>query len=68
MRKSKFYYHFFFVHEDGKGLQEASALLAACQVKASVDAVFPLAEVNQALQKVAAGGSNGKTVLRIGLS
>jgi len=31
-----------------------------------MDAVFPLAEVNQALEKVAAGGSNGKTVLRIG--
>ena len=60
------HYHFIFVHEDGKGLQEASALLAVRRVKASVDAVFPLAEVNQALQKVAAGGSNGKTVLRIG--
>ena len=60
------HYHFIFVHEDGQGLQEASDLLAARRVKASVDAVFPLAEVNQALQKVAAGGSNGKTVLRIG--
>ncbi|MBR1410008.1 MAG: NADP-dependent oxidoreductase [Prevotella sp.] len=59
------HYHFIFVHEDGKGLQEASNLLAARRVKTSVDAVFPLAEVNQALQKVAAGGSNGKTVLRI---
>ena len=60
------HYHFIFVHEDGKGLQEASGLLAARRVKASVDVVFPLVEVNQALWKVAAGGSNGKTVLRIG--
>ena len=31
-----------------------------------MNVVFPLSELNQALQKVAAGGSNGKTVLRIG--
>lgn len=58
-------YFFIFVHEDGKGLQTASNILAAKQVKPSVDAVFSLDDVNQALRKVAAGGSNGKTVLKI---
>ena len=60
------HYHFIFVHEDGSGLQRVSELFAARQIKPSVDRVFALSEVGEALQKVAAGGSNGKTVLKIG--
>ncbi len=35
------------------------------QIHASVDGVFSLDDVNAALQKVAAGGSKGKTIIRI---
>lgn len=59
------HYHFIFVHEDGIGLQRVSELFAEQQIKPSVDKVFTFSEVNEALQKVAAGGSNGKTVLKI---
>ena len=34
-------------------------------IEASVDEVFSLDEVNDALQKVAAGKSKGKTILKI---
>ncbi|MBQ1683584.1 MAG: NADP-dependent oxidoreductase [Bacteroidales bacterium] len=60
------HYHFIFVHEDGAGLQQVSNLFAERQITASIDRVFPLADVNAALLKVASGGSNGKTVLKIG--
>lgn len=59
------HYHFIFVHEDGQGLRQVSDLFAEKHIAASVDTVFALDEVNQALKKVAAGGSNGKTVLKI---
>lgn len=59
------HYHFIFVHEDGRGLQQVSDLFAEKHITASVDTIFALDEVNQALKKVAAGGSNGKTVLKI---
>jgi len=35
------------------------------RLEASVDTVFGLGDANAALAKVAAGGSKGKTVLRI---
>ena len=59
------HYHFIFVHEDGRGLQQVSDLFAEKHITASVDTIFALDEVNRALKKVAAGGSNGKTVLKI---
>ena len=58
-------YRFVFVHEDGTGLAKVSHILEERQVQASVDGVFSLADVNAAMAKVAAGGSRGKTVLRI---
>lgn len=63
--KNEQHYHFIFAHEDGIGLQRVSELFAERKIKPSVDKVFTLSEVNEALQKVAAGGSNGKTVLKI---
>lgn len=63
--KKEQHYHFIFVHEDGRGLQQVSDLFAEKHITASVDTIFALDEVNQALKKVAAGGSNGKTVLKI---
>ena len=59
------HYHFIFVHEDGEGLQQVSQLFAEKRIPASVDEVFHLEDVNQALKKVASGGSKGKTILKI---
>ena len=59
------HYYFIFVHEDGEGLQQVSRLFAEQRIPASVDEVFGLGDVNQALEKVASGGSKGKTVLKI---
>ena len=58
-------YYFIFVHEDGKGLERISEIFAEQQIEASVDEVFTLDEVNNALQKVAAGKSKGKTIIKI---
>lgn len=63
-RKNQTYY-FIFVHEDGAGLDRVSGILAQRHIKASVDEVFALDEVNKALQKVASGKSKGKTVIKI---
>lgn len=57
------HYHFIFVHEDGKGLQQVSRLFAEKRIPASVDEVYGLEDVNKALEKIASGGSKGKTIL-----
>ena len=59
------HYHFIFVHEDGEGLQQVSRLFEEKRIPASVDEVFALEDVNQALKKVASSGSKGKTILKI---
>ena len=59
------HYHFIFVYEDGKGLQQVLRLFDEKRIPASIDEVFALDEVNQALKKIASGGSKGKTILRI---
>lgn len=58
-------YDFLFVHSDGEQLDKAAQILADRQVRPSVDAIFSLDEVNAALDKVAHGKSNGKTVLKM---
>ena len=58
-------YDFIFVHSDGRQLAEASEILAGLEVHPSVDGVYVLEDVNAALQKVAGGGSRGKTVIHI---
>lgn len=58
-------YDFIFVHSDGAQLAEASGILTQHAIRPSVDGVFELSDVDAALQKVAGGGSRGKTVLRI---
>ena len=63
--RNKQHYHFIFVHEDGKGLQQVSRLFEEKRIPASVDEVFALEDVNQALKKVASIGSKGKTILKI---
>ena len=61
-------YRFVFVHEDGIGLAALPGILGERKIEASVDEGFALDDVNNALAKVAAGGSKGKTVLRIARS
>ena len=58
-------YYFIFVHEDGKGLERISEIFTERHIEASVDEVFTLEEINKALQKVAAGKSRGKTIIKI---
>ena len=58
-------YDFIFVHSDGRQLAEASEILAGLEVHPSIDGVYVLEDVNAALQKVAGGGSRGKTVIHI---
>lgn len=58
-------YRFVFVHEDGEGLERIPHLMGGRPFEASVDGVFGLDDVNAALAKVAAGGSKGKTVLKV---
>lgn len=58
-------YQFIFVHADGAGLREISRVFEERHVQPSVDGVFGLDEVNAALDKVAHGGSKGKTILKI---
>ena len=59
------HYHFIFVHEDGKGLQQVSRLFAKKHIPASVDEVYGLEDINKALKKITSGGSKGKTILKI---
>jgi len=56
---------FIFVREDGAGLERISDIFAEKHIEASVDEVFPLSDVSKALQKVAAGKSKGKTIIKI---
>ena len=58
-------YYFIFVHEDGAGLRRISEIFDRQRIKASVDGIFELSDVNKALKKIASGGSSGKTVLHI---
>lgn len=58
-------YYFIFVHEDGAALERISEIFGQNHLEASVDGVFALDDVNEALKKVASGGSKGKTILRV---
>ena len=58
-------YYFIFVHEDGAALERVSEIFGQNHLEASVDGVFSLDDVNEALKKVASGGSRGKTILKI---
>ena len=56
-------YDFIFVESNGKQLQEVADLFEKLKIKPSIDTVYTLEEVNSALDKVANGRSNGKTVI-----
>ena len=59
-------YDFLFVHEDGEQLEKIGSLFGKDNpLETSVDTVFSLEEVNEALTKVKEGKSKGKTIIRI---
>ena len=58
-------YYFIFVHEDGAALELISEIFGQKHLEASVDGVYTLDDVNEALKKVASGGSKGKTILKV---
>lgn len=59
-------YAFIFVHADGAGLDRVSRMFEHHEVHPTVNDVYDLAQVNDAMERVRRGGSNGKTLLRIG--
>lgn len=63
--KNRQKYYFVFVHEDGSGLQRISDILQEKKIAASLDSIYDLSEVNEALLKVERGGSKGKTIIKI---
>lgn len=63
--KNKQKYYFVFVREDGAGLKRISEMFGNRKIETSVDKIYDLSEVNEALAKVAGGGSKGKTILKI---
>lgn len=46
-------------------MEKVSEIFSQNNIKPSVDDVYDLDDVNDALKKVDAGGSNGKTLIRI---
>lgn len=58
-------YYFVFVREDGAGLKRISEMLQNRKIETSVDKVYDLSEINQALAKVAGRNSKGKTIIKI---
>lgn len=56
-------YDFVFVEANGRQLQEISDLFTKLQVKSSIDSVYSFEQINEALDKVAHGHSQGKTVI-----
>lgn len=59
-------YDFLFVHEDGKQLEQVGELFSATHpLETSIDTVFSLEQVNEALEKVKHGKSKGKTIIKI---
>ena len=59
-------YDFIFVHESGKQLEEIGNLFnRESPLETSIDSVYSLDGVNDALKKVSMGRSKGKTIVRI---
>lgn len=58
-------YYFLFVESNGRQLEEVSGIFAEKNIKPSVDEIYGLDDVNNALKKVDQGGSKGKTLIKI---
>lgn len=57
-------YYFLFVEADGEGLKYISKLFDEKKIKPSVDEIYNLSEINEALKKVKQGKSKGKTIIK----
>lgn len=59
-------YDFLFVHEDGSQLEKLSKIFnAENPLETSIDTIYTLAQVNEALDKVKQGKSKGKTIIKL---
>ena len=59
-------YDFLFVHEDGGQLEEIGKIFnAENPLETSIDTIYTLAQVNEALDKVKQGKSKGKTIIKL---
>ena len=59
-------YDFLFVHEDGGQLEKLSKIFnAENPLEPSIDTIYTLAQVNEALDKVKQGKSKGKTIIKL---
>ena len=59
-------YDFLFVHEDGAQLEKLTRLFdREHPLETSIDTVFSLNQINEALTKVKQGNSKGKTIIKI---
>lgn len=63
-KKNNQKYNFIFVRSNGKQLEHIAKVFEEKQIKPSVDTVFDFEDINKALDKVANGRSNGKTVIK----
>ena len=60
-------YDFLFVHENGRQLEEIGRLFDKDHpLQTSIDTIYTLDQINEAMDKVRKGGSRGKTIVRIG--
>lgn len=65
--KNKQTYDFIFVHEDGKQLNRINQIFnKTYPIETSIDTIFSLDQINEALSKVRNGKSKGKTIIKIG--
>ena len=64
-KKNNQKYYFVFVESNGKQLEQVSEIFSEKNIQPSIDEIYELKDVNEALKKVANGGSKGKTLLKI---
>ncbi|MGX8709925.1 MAG: NADP-dependent oxidoreductase [bacterium] len=62
-RKQNKEYHFWFMHADGKQLEEITKFVESNNIKPSIDSTFEFKNINAALTKVDTGHSKGKVIL-----
>ena len=58
-------YYFLFVESNGPQLEKVSTILEQNNIFPSIDEIFELNDINNALKKVDSGGSKGKTLIKI---
>lgn len=65
-RKQGKEYRFMFVHSDGEQLKQITEIVGKYHIVPDIDArIFPLPQVNEALELIAHGRINGKVIIQI---